>query len=83
MRSKKRSKIKKWITISIVIIVVVGFGAAFLLRPTPTRYESVVAETGDITTYYSFSGNIATKNRQTVISEKVMQISEIVMLEGD
>ncbi|MHB8128309.1 MAG: efflux RND transporter periplasmic adaptor subunit [Mobilitalea sp.] len=83
MRSKKRSKIKKWITISIVIIVVVGLGAAFLMRPTPTRYESVAAETGDITTYYSFSGNIATKNRQTVISEKVMQISEIVMSEGD
>jgi multidrug efflux pump subunit AcrA (membrane-fusion protein) len=83
MRNKKRSKIKKWITISIVIIVVIGLGATFLMRPKATLYESVVAETGDITTYYSFSGNIATKNRQTVISEKVMQISEIEVAEGD
>lgn len=83
MRNKKRSKIKKWISISVLIIVVVGIGVVLLMRPTPTIYESVIAESGDITTYYSFSGNIATKNRQTIISEKVMQISEIEIAEGD
>jgi Na+-transporting NADH:ubiquinone oxidoreductase subunit NqrF len=32
---------------------------------------------------YSFSGNVETKNRQTVVSEKMMQISDIKVKEGD
>jgi len=83
MSTKKRSKTKKRITISIITILVVGIAAILLMRPTPTSYESVDAQTGDITTYYSFSGNIETKNRQTVMSEKVMQVSEINVKEGD
>jgi multidrug efflux pump subunit AcrA (membrane-fusion protein) len=43
----------------------------------------VKALTGDIFTYYSFSGNIQAKNRQTVMSEKVMQISEVDVKDGD
>jgi HlyD family secretion protein len=63
--------------------VVVGIGIALLLRPAQTHYESEAAVINDITTYYSFSGNIETKNRQTIMSEKIMQISEIEIEEGD
>jgi HlyD family secretion protein len=83
MNSKKKSKAKKWITISILMIIVVGIGAALLMRPVSTNYDSVNAEIGDITTYYSFSGNVETKDRETILSEKVMQISEINVEEGD
>ena len=41
------------------------------------------AKTGDISTFYSFTGNVGTKNRQTVIAEKVMQISTINVKEDD
>jgi HlyD family secretion protein len=53
------------------------------MRPKRTQYESVDATIRDITTYYSFSGNVETKSRQTILSEKVMQISEIKVEEGD
>jgi HlyD family secretion protein len=38
---------------------------------------------GDISTSYKFSGNVETKNRQTVMSEKIMQVSKIYFKEGD
>lgn len=83
MSAKKKSNTKKWIVISIVTIAVVGIAGTLLMRPAPTLYESVEAKIGDITTYYSFSGNIEAKNRQKVISEKGIQISEMKGKEGD
>ncbi|HEY5585556.1 MAG TPA: HlyD family efflux transporter periplasmic adaptor subunit [Ruminiclostridium sp.] len=83
MRRKRKSKALKWIAITIITIAVVGIAATLLMRPKPTNYESVDAENGDITTYYSFSGNVETKNRQTIISEKVMQISGINVKDGE
>ena len=83
MSAKRNSKKKKLIAISIITIAVVGIAATLLMRPKTTSYESVDAKIGDITNYYSFSGNVETKNRQTVMSEKVMQISKIKVTEGD
>ena len=83
MKAKRKSKIRIWVVISIIAIAAVAIAASFLLRPKSTSYESVVAKTEDITTYYSFLGNVETKNRQTVVSEKVMQISAIYFKEGD
>lgn len=83
MKIKKRSKTRKWITISILTIAILGIGTALIMRPARTSYESVTAKIGNITTYYSFSGNVETKNRQTVMSEKLMQISKINVEEGD
>lgn len=83
MSIKKRSKKKKWITIGIITVVIAGIAVALFMRPARKSYKSAVAKMGDITTYYSFSGNVDTKNRETVMSEKVMQISEIDVKEGD
>ena len=83
MSAKRNSKKKKLIVISIITIAVVGIAVTLLMRPKTTSYESVDAKMGDITNYYSFSGNVETKNRQTVMSEKVMQISKINVNEGD
>ena len=83
MSTKRKSKKGKWITLGIIAIIAVGLVSYIALRPKKTIYESIVAKTADITTYYSFSGNIETKNRQTVLSEKVMQISTINVKEGD
>lgn len=83
MNTKKRSKKKNWIVIVIIMIGIICVVVALLNRPKAASYESTVAKTGDITTYYSFSGNVETKNRQTVMSEKVMQISKINFKEGD
>lgn len=82
MSAKRKSKAGKWIALSIITIVIAG-AAASLMRRAPISYESADAKIQDITTYYSFSGNVETKNRQTVMSQKVMQVSQIKVKEGD
>ncbi|KGK83918.1 RND transporter [Desulfosporosinus sp. HMP52] len=81
MRKQKSSV--KWIILGLIAAVVTVGGIAFLKKPTQLPYESVVAQTDDLTTYYSFTGNVETTDRQTVTSEKMMQISEIKVKEGD
>lgn len=81
--TKKRSNKKKWLTIGYIAIIMICCVIFLLMKPKSIKYESAVAKTGDITTYYSFSGNVETKNRQTVMSEKMMQISHIYVKEGD
>lgn len=83
MSTKRKSKTKRRIVIGIITIAVVSIVAALILRPVPVSYESATAKVGDITTYYSFSGNVETKNRQTVTAEKVMQISDIQVADGE
>ncbi|WP_019849285.1 efflux RND transporter periplasmic adaptor subunit [Desulfitobacterium sp. PCE1] len=81
--SKKRNTKFKWIVTGMIAVVIVGVAMTALMKPAPLAYESVVAKTGDITTYYSFSGNVETKDRQTVTADKMMQVSEIKVKEGD
>ena len=83
MNTKRKSKKKRWLPISIIMFVAVGIAATLFMRPATSAYESVDAKIGSITTYYSFAGNVESKNRETVISEKVMQVSEIRVKEGD
>lgn len=81
--AKKRKSNLKWLVTGVLVAVVAGVTLTFLMKPALSPYESVVAKTGDITTYYSFSGNVETKDRQTVTSEKVLQVSKILVNEGD
>ncbi|MPM50848.1 hypothetical protein SDC9_97594 [bioreactor metagenome] len=83
MCARKKSKAKRWIIISIILLAIIAVAAALLMRPKSAAYESVDAKTADITTYYSFSGNVDAKNRQTVVSDQAMQISKINVKEGD
>jgi len=82
MKRKRKSVLKKWIVL-VIVIAVLGVASAFFMRPKTSPYESIDAKIGDITTYLTFSGNVETKNRETVISEKVMQISKINVKDGD
>lgn len=83
MIRRRKSRLGKWIAFIIVLLLIIGAGMYFYSKRAPADYENVVAKTEDITTYYSFSGNVDVKNRQSVLSEKVMQISEIKVKEGD
>jgi len=83
MKRKAKSKFKKWIVFVVIVIVLVAITSTFFMRPETSLYESVDAKIADIITYNSFSGNVETKNRQTVIAEKIMQVSEIKVKEGD
>lgn len=83
MSPKRKSKLRKWIITGIIGVIIAGGAAAYFLRSDKSAYESVTAETGDITTFYTFAGNVATKNRQTVMAERIMQVSDIKVKEGD
>lgn len=82
MSIKKKSKLRNWVMIGVVVVLFGMIGRTFL-KPEPLSYESVEAKVGDITNYYSFSGNIESKNRQTVLSDNVIQITDIKVKEGD
>lgn len=82
MTANKKSKKKKWIIIGVSAFVLILL-IAFISRPKNSNYISATAALGDITTYYTFTGNIEAKNRQSVISGKVMQISKIYVADGD
>lgn len=81
-KTKKKTKPTKWIIISIIVIIA-GYYFYNSTKPKPSSYESVTAETGNITKYYSFFGNVESKKYQTVKAEKIMQISEILVKNGD
>jgi multidrug efflux pump subunit AcrA (membrane-fusion protein) len=83
MNAKRKSKVRRLLVFGLLILVLVAAGAAYVLRPKALPYDSAVAQKGDITTNYTFSGNIETKNRQTVMSERMLQVSKLNVKEGD
>ncbi len=83
MVPKKKSGAGKWLGLVIIIIAAFSILIYFITQRDSKIYENVKAQRADIVTYNSFSGNIEAKYRQLVISETVMQLSEIFVNEGD
>lgn len=78
MSINSRKKTKR---ISIFVVVVIILAAVLALpglrRTSNTNYTEVIPAKGDITTYYSFSGSVEAKNRQSVLADRIMQIESI------
>lgn len=83
MGKKRKTKKAGWIFGGVVAVAITAFISFYAMRPKDTAFTAVKAKTGDITTYYSFSGNVAAKNRQSLLSEQMMQIAELLVNEGD
>ncbi|MBS4174453.1 HlyD family efflux transporter periplasmic adaptor subunit [Bacillus sp. FJAT-49736] len=85
MNTKQKKKSKKKIVIwSIVGLLVLTIASLVLFAPKGySNFEEENAQTGDITTYYSFSGAVEAKNRNTIISAAPIQIKEIKVKVGD
>lgn len=81
MRNKKKKR--KWIILGIVLLIAIGLAVFLMVRPKQLAYDEVQAKTGDVSTYYSFSGNVEAKEKQSVLSDKMMQISKLHVKEGD
>ncbi len=74
-KSKKKSSQKGLIGLAVVVVVL---GVILIPRMNKEKpYSEEQVKKGNIETYYTFSGNVDSKNRQQVMAEKVMQISEI------
>jgi multidrug efflux pump subunit AcrA (membrane-fusion protein) len=85
MNTKQKKKSKKKIVIwSIVGLIVASLISTLLFTPKGLgNVEKEKAQTGDIATYYSFSGAVEAKNRKTITSEEAIQIKEIKVKVGD
>lgn len=82
MKNKRKSK--RGIIISVILIGIVALaGIRMIRRPRASNTTEVTPSKGDITTYYSFTGSIEAKNRDTVLADRMMQIDEIMVEEGD
>lgn len=83
MLKKKKSSVVKWMILTLILIIAASSIYIFYVNRNTSNYEEAEAKIGNIVTYYSFSGNIEAKNHESVISEKLMQISEIKVQNGD
>lgn len=83
--AKTKRKSKKGLIVGMVIVVAVtGLGAVTRFKNNrENQYSEVTPKIESIETYFTFSGNVESKNTQNVMAEKVMQISEIKVSEGD
>ena len=79
---KKKSK-KGLIMVIVAAVVVVGLIVVPRLTNKTSIYTEITAKKDSINTYYTFSGNVESKNTQNVMAEKIMQISEVKVLEGN
>jgi multidrug efflux pump subunit AcrA (membrane-fusion protein) len=83
MKQSKNSKTKFFqVVISIILIVIVGSIIARLNANPLKNYESAKVELNDISTYYTFSGSIISKNTQSVIASRMMKIETVKIKKG-
>lgn len=83
MEIRRKTKGTVWIMVGIIAVTLTVAVSLYVFRPSVSAYKSVKARTGDIATYYSFSGNVSPKSRQTLIADKLTQISGIKVKKGD
>jgi len=79
---KKRKRLRNWVLVAAGAAIAVFVGSR-LLAPKPLSYESVLAESKDITTWFSFAGNIEANSRETILSERSATIDDIYVSEGE
>ncbi|MBC8587542.1 efflux RND transporter periplasmic adaptor subunit [Paratissierella segnis] len=81
--SLKKSNKKKKIIIGVVCVLIVALIWGLKSRPKEEQYDEETAKTQDVTTYYSFSGNIESKDNQIVFSKNMLPIKKLYVKEGD
>lgn len=84
MVKSSKSKIIKVIT-AVIVITAVAAAAYMLLgrRGSNTAYEEESAELRNISTYYSFTGNVETDNDAKVLSNTSQKVLSVNVSEGD
>ncbi|HBR01598.1 MAG TPA: hypothetical protein DD738_03225 [Ruminiclostridium sp.] len=78
----KKSK-KKVIILLLVLAIAAVIVYTSLNRPKVDVYTEETVKTRDITTYFSFSGNIEAKDIQEVISKNTLSIQKLYVKEGE
>lgn len=82
MNNKTKKRSKMWIVWVVLAVIVLAFAVPAIGGAKTPSGNEVSAKTGDITTYYSFSGSVEAKNRQMIYAEQAAQISDFKVKEG-
>ena len=80
---KQKNKGIKWVLGIAVIAAIAILVLSKIRAPKQIAGDEVEVKAGDIRTYYSFSGSIEAKNRQTIFSDQAMRIKEFEVKKGD
>jgi len=73
----------RYIILGIILLLVIFVIFRACGRASTASYTTETAATRDVTSYYSFTGNIAAKNAQQLVSGGTYQITKIYVNEGD
>lgn len=73
---------KKWMIWLLLVVALVIIGLFFLNRPKEAMYDRMKVVQQDLTTYYSFSGNVEAKDKQSLVSTSMFQVNEVLVEEG-
>lgn len=73
----------KWVLGFLVVIAIVAFVVGRVRSPKEIVGDEIEVKSGDVSTYYSFSGSIEVKNRQTVFADQAIQVKEFNVQVGD
>lgn len=82
---KKRSKKGALVVVGVVLVGILA-GAPILMGMTSNSASNYTAYTSTketIETYYTYTGSVASSNTQNIMAQGIMQISEILVQEGD
>ncbi|MGE5676833.1 MAG: efflux RND transporter periplasmic adaptor subunit [Pseudomonadota bacterium] len=82
MQKKKIGK-KKIIIVSIICVTILALASSIAMNPKEDSYSDTAAQAKDLQTWYSFSGNIAAKDSQAVVSKGILPIKKLYVKEGD
>ena len=85
MQETAKKKKNKKRNIIIIVLVIIAVAILVIPRLMPKKYAGteVTVERGDISTYYSFSGNVEAKNRKSIYANQIMQIKEFRVEVGE
>ncbi len=79
----KKKNYRKWIVLGIILIVVIVLFWQCGKAATKNMYSTANVEAGDLSIYYSFSGNTVLDETQHFVSKDSWKIDEIKVNEGD
>lgn len=81
---KQKRKAWRWILlVAIILIAIIAFVLTSQSRNASSRYGEETVRTGSIETYYSFSGNVAVRDSQSITSKLNTTVREIYVAQDD
>ncbi len=81
MNKKKKNRVWRLAFVALAILVVLAY---FLFpRSELANYDATTVKTGNIATYYSFSGNVSADIRETYIAQMPMEVNKVYFQKGD